>query len=384
MNSYNRATFPMRVPARLTLLAALAAASALGQALVCPPPATPSAKPCEAFHFHVQMYRPDTRGFIDFDGINDFATMSACEQAREAAAQHNAAIVAFYRKRNDQRYEPDRIGPCHCDATNLNDVARNAQLRLLADTRMRVRERLMDAEVPTDSELMRSADALPLSPIGSAKLVPLPEARPVTAVENAPSDLRMPKPAEFEPSPVSDLPLVEVLPAAPPAPEPAPTAPAQPPEVKVEEPAPVDDPAEAFISVEMERIRKVLAASGALNDVKVLDACSKRLQVLSNLRVLIEGAGPKSRLAVAAHAARNESDRLALVAKLFGSDMPAHWAPKDPRDVVVDLAADAEKTLRTASASAEDKRHALYSFLATSTPADEQQLWLAGVIEGLL
>src|SRR5918912_1277852 len=197
----------MRVPAIGSLLAVLAAGSALGQALLCPPPT----KPCEAFHFHVQMYRPDTRGFIDFDGINDFATQGACEQAREAAVQHNAAVIAFYRKRNDQRYEPDRIGPCHCDATNLNDVARNAQLRLLADTRLRVRERLMDADVPTDSELMRAADAVPPSPLGGAKLVPLPDARPVASAENAPSDLRLPKIADAEPSPVPDLPLVEIV-----------------------------------------------------------------------------------------------------------------------------------------------------------------------------
>jgi hypothetical protein len=368
----------MRVPAIGTLVAALAAGSALGQALLCPPSGTP--QPCEKFHYHVQMYRPDTRGFILFDGINDFATMNACEQAHEAAVQHNAAIVAFYRKRNDQRYEPDTIGPCHCDTTNLNDAARNAQLRLLADTRMRVRERLMDANVPTDSELMRAVDAVAVSPLGGPKLVPLPEATPVASAENAPSDLRLPKPAELEPSPVSDLPLVEVV-AAPP--EPAPASPAQP-EMKVEEPAPIDDPAEAFISVETERIQKVLAASATLNDVKVLEACSKRLQLLSNLRTLIESAGATSRLALAARAARNESDRLALVAKLFGSDMPAHWAPRDARDVVVDLVAEPEKVLRNPQASADDKRHALYAFLATSTPTDEQQTWLASAIEALL
>src|ERR1051326_2777658 len=350
----------MRVPAIGTLVAALAAGSALGQALLCPPSGTP--QPCEKFHYHVQMYRPDTRGFILFDGINDFATMNACEQAHEAAVQHNAAIVAFYRKRNDQRYEPDTIGPCHCDTTNLNDAARNAQLRLLADTRMRAR------------------DGGAVSPLGGPKLVPLPEATPVASAENAPSDLRLPKPAELEPSPVSDLPLVEVV-AAPP--EPAPASPAQP-EMKVEEPAPIDDPAEAFISVETERIQKVLAASATLNDVKVLEACSKRLQLLSNLRTLIESAGATSRLALAARAARNESDRLALVAKLFGSDMPAHWAPRDARDVVVDLVAEPEKVLRNPQASADDKRRALYAFLATSTPTDEQQTWLASAIEALL
>ena len=64
--------------------------------------------------------------------------------------------------------------------------------------------------------------------------------------------------------------------------------------------------------------------------------------------------------------------------------MPAHWAPKDARDVVVELAADPEKVLRDPRASAEDKRHALYAFLATSSPTDEQQMWLVNLIEGLL
>jgi hypothetical protein len=399
----------MRVPVIGLLVAAVAAGPALGQALLCPPSTTPSAHACDTFHYHVQMYRPDTRGFIELYGINQFATQSACDRAREAALQHNLAVVDFYRKRNDQRYQPDQIGPCHCDTSNLNDVARNAQFRLLADTRMRVRERLMDADVPTDSDLMRSADAVPASALGSAKLVPLPDAPPPASAANPPSDLRMPKSAATEGTSISDLPLVEIVAAQPPPPAPAaapdPTpapapatpvetpapqppvpTPAPPPvEVKVEEaPAPLDDAAESFISVETERIQKVLTASSVLNDVNVLEACSKRLTLLSNLRALIEGSGAKSRLANAARAAREESDRLTLVAKLFGSDMPAHWAPKDARDVVVELVPEPEKVLRDSRASAQDKRHALYAFLATSTPTDEQQMWLGNVVESLI
>ena len=380
MNSYNPATFSMRVHASALLLAAATASSALGQALLCPPPATPSARPCETFHYHVQMYRPDTRGFIELSGINQFATQNDCDHARDAAMRHNAAVVDFYRKRNDNRYEPDRFGPCHCDlsASYLNDAARNGQLRLAADARLRVRERLMDAEVPTDSELVRSADPPPAAPFGGAKLVPLPPARPPGAAENAPSDLQMPKSEVGDAPAISDLPLAEIVASPPPAPAP----PAQPttPEVKVEEPAPpAEDPADAFISVETDRIQKILAASTALSDVKILEACTRRLQVLSNLRALIENS--KGRLATAAHAAHDESERLALVAKLFGSDMPAHWAPKDARDVVVELVPDPARVLRTASAPAEEKRHALYAYLATSPVIDE---WVGGVVEGLL
>src|SRR5437763_5241705 len=409
----------MRVPAIGFLVAAVAAGSALGQALLCPPSTTPSAHACDTFHYHVQLYRPDTRGFIELYGINQFATQSACDRAREAALQHNLAIVDFYRKRNDQRYRPAQIGPCHCDTSNLNDVARNAQFRLLADTRMRVRERLMDADVPTDSDLMRSADAVPASALDGAKLVPLPDAPAPASAANPSSDLRMPKSGATEATSISDLPLVEIVPAQPPPPAPAATpdptptpapatpvpapapqpvapqpvaqpapvpVPAPPPvEVKVEEaPVVLDDAAESFISVETERIQKVLAASSVLNDVNVLEACSKRLQLLSNLRALIEGSGAKSRLANSARAARDESDRLALVAKLFGSDMPAHWAPKDARDVVVELVPEPEKVLHDSRASAQDKRHALYALLATSTPTDEQQMWIESVVEALI
>ncbi|HKS24582.1 MAG TPA: hypothetical protein VJZ76_17405 [Thermoanaerobaculia bacterium] len=369
----------MRVYASGLLVAAVTAGSALGQALLCPPSATPPAR-CDVFHYHVMMYRPDTRGFIELSGINQFASQSACERARDAAMRHNLAVVDFYRKRNDNRYEPDKFGPCHCDmsATYLNDAARNAQLRLAADTKLRVRERLMDAEVPTDSELMRSADPPAGSPFGAAKLVPLPPAPPPTTIANEPADLRMPKSEIGDAPAISDLPLVEIVPT--PAMPPAPVATPATPEVKVDEPAPpADDPAEAFISVETDRIQKILAASTALSDVKILEACTRRLQVLSNLRMLIESS--KGRLAADARAAHSESERLALVAKLFGSDMPAHWAPRDARDVVVELMPDPARVLREPSAPSEGKRHALYSYLATSPVIDE---WVGGVVEALL
>src|ERR1043165_3937278 len=208
LNPYNRGRSRMRVYASGLLVAAVTAGSALGQALLCPPSATPPAR-CDVFHYHVMMYRPDTRGFIELSGINQFASQVACDRARDAAIRHNLAVVDFYRKRNDNRYEPDKFGPCHCDmsATYLNDAARNAQLRLAADTKLRVRERLMDAEVPTDSELMRSADTPAGSPFGAARLVPLPPAPPPTTIANEPADLRMPKSEIGDAPAISDLPL---------------------------------------------------------------------------------------------------------------------------------------------------------------------------------
>ena len=44
----------------------------------------------------------------------------------------------------------------------------------------------------------------------------------------------------------------------------------------------------------------------------------------------------------------------------------------------------AEQVLRDNRSSGQQKRHALYALLATSSPTEQQQLWLNSVIEGLL
>src|SRR5581483_3821141 len=100
----------------LVLLAAVS--SALAQPLTCPQVTNISGRPCEVYHFHVQMYRPDTRGFADLIGINRFASQAACDRAREAQMARNLAVVeTMKRVANDQQYQPDHFGPCHCDMT---------------------------------------------------------------------------------------------------------------------------------------------------------------------------------------------------------------------------------------------------------------------------
>ncbi|MGH9419168.1 MAG: hypothetical protein ACRD3J_04280, partial [Thermoanaerobaculia bacterium] len=136
-------------------------------------------------------------------------------------------------------------------------------------------------------------------------------------------------------------------------------------------------------------IQNVLKVSASIGDesvkAQVLDACTQRIQLLSNLRSLIVGSGAKSKLVAAANLARKESDRLAVVAKLFGNDVPPHWAPKDASDVIFDPAVtDPEKVLRDTASSDPQKRHALYALLATTSPTEQQQLWLNSVIEALL
>ena len=405
---------------------------AVAQPLLCPPVAAVAGRPCETFHYHVQMFRPDTREFVELYGIDQFASSAACDRARDVQFKRNMAIVEFFRTQRRDWWQADKFGTCHCDMTvekaspnSLSDSARAKQVLDAEEIRQRVRERLLDARVPPDSELFRDlAPPLSVTPIiGGPKLVTMPQPAAVTAVSNSPEDLRITKAVDTTPpSTVSlDLPLVDIplpgigsstevgaaVPPAtvPPTPAPAPASEAPQPAPKpapapaLGEPVAVmaDDPelpapedvADAFVSYESQRIQNVLKVSGSIGDesvkAQVLDACTQRIQLLSNLRSLIVGSGTKSRLVASANMAKKESDRLAVVAKLFGSDVPPHWAPKDAADVIFDPGVtEPERVLRDSAATDQQKRHALYALLATTSPTEQQQLWLNSVIEALL
>src|SRR5256885_2282887 len=92
------------------LFASASAALVSAQPLTCPAVSAATGRPCEAFHYHVQMYRPDSKGFVELYGINQFASQPACERARDAQFKRNVAVVEFYRSRGDQQYQPDHIG----------------------------------------------------------------------------------------------------------------------------------------------------------------------------------------------------------------------------------------------------------------------------------
>jgi hypothetical protein len=422
--------------AALALVAA-GLSPALAQLLACPPVASVAGRPCDTFHYHVQMFKPDTREFVELYGINQFASMAACDRARDLQFKRNMAIVEFFRAQRRDWWQADKFGQCHCDMTveraspnALTDAARAQQVHDAEEIRKRVRERLLDARVPSDGELIRDlAPPLSTTPlIGGPKLVSMPAPAAVTTVTNSPDDLRLTRAVDTMPASTSslDLPLVEiplpgiastaeVVPTTAPAPVPQTPAPAPVADAPVQtapapqpqQPAPaplttepvavVEDPdlpapedvADAFVSYESQRIQNVLKVSGSIGDesikAQVLDACTQRIQLLSNLRSIIVGSGAKSRLVAAANGARKESDRLAVVSKLFGSDVPPHWAPKDAADVIFDPAVtDPERVLRDSASSDQQKRHALYALLATTSPTEQQQLWLSSVIEGLL
>src|SRR5215208_6314619 len=88
------------------------------QVLICPPGTSAVTNACDVFHYHVQMYRPETRQFAELSGVNQFASQSACERHREAYMKRNLARVDYFKRtKGEQQYEPDRAGACHCDMT---------------------------------------------------------------------------------------------------------------------------------------------------------------------------------------------------------------------------------------------------------------------------
>jgi hypothetical protein len=431
-----------------------------GQALVCPASTAASGKPCEVFHYHVQLYDPETRQFVTLSGINQFATQASCDRARDARVKRNAAVLDYIKRVKPQQYEADRVGPCHCDATLYNtsatyltDLQRIAQKRSAEDVRRRVRAKLLDLDVPADSELITSlAEAPPASAmLTGPRLAQLPSAA-APATVNQPGDLRLPRPSQSTtPSTASiDLPLAEVptpgtaAPATPPvathAATPTTPPPAKPPAEKItpvvpettvhfdeaptapvaseptttitattsETPEPAtteapasaqdssisaEDSADAFIRHETQRIQNVVTAIPDPPDdagERVLEACTSRIQALSNLRSLILGSGARSRIAQAARNAGPDAQRIELVKKLFGEEVASHWMPKVTTDVLIAPRAAVdnapEKILRDSSGQASDgdKRRALYMLLARAAITEEQQLWLIPVVEGFL
>ncbi|HET7705253.1 MAG TPA: hypothetical protein VFM36_04145 [Thermoanaerobaculia bacterium] len=406
----------MKPKIAVLLASCFAAGVAFAQpALVCPPSTSTPAGGCDAFHYHVQLFRPEPRGFVDATATPRFASQAVCEKVREAHVARNAAVVQYFRKtKNEQQYEADRFGPCHCDLTGektnaafLNEAQRNAQMRAVEDVRLRVREKLLDSGLTTGDELVRNLlvplPSLPL--LGSPKVVNLPQAPVTSAVTNSPDDLRSTTALDSAKPAVAslDLPLADVTEAtAPPAPaapavdvaEGESAGPAVGPQISADANAADMDAAAAFIEQETERIQNLLAAASEVTDEavknRIFEATLQRTQVLSNLRTLIEGSGVRSRLALAARDADSEEDRLALVSSLFGDAIAPHWAPKQPADVILppdgDSDSEPERVLRDRGGryNEQQKKRALYMLLSRSQPSAEQQLWLITVVDSFL
>src|SRR5512133_211112 len=119
---------------------------------------------CPVVHYHVKMYRPDTKTSVELTGVNEFASRTACEAALAAERARNAAVVDFLKKNEPRlQYQPDQFGTCHCDMTHtessanfLDDAKRAAERRTQADVLARVRLRLIDSNALPNSELVTS------------------------------------------------------------------------------------------------------------------------------------------------------------------------------------------------------------------------------------
>lgn len=411
-------TFFLVTSAALVLLAMSSPATA--QSLTCVSGTTASDSACKTFHYHQQIWRMDTRTFTEIYATPQYATIEACEKARNARQAANQQVVDHFKAlKKDNVFTPSRFGPCHCDLTfdrsspnYLDDVRRAQQQRALADALGRQRERLLDLRIESGSPLIRGLFVPPMSSsiFEGRRMVPLPE-KPATiaAPTIALKDTTIGSDTGGTAIAV-DLPLAAVSGEAATIVAPRPAPPVETAEVSHAEPpgaaaasvAADSEPAEAtdeedlaFVNYETARVQQILAAAMAVTEdgirSGVNQTCMQRLQLLSNLKAIAEGAGRKSRLASSLRAARDESARIALVTRLFGSSIAPHWAPKDAKDVVVqfsdEIAADPVGVLRDTSGkySAADRQSALYLVLSRNPSlTSSQDVWISDLIESLL
>lgn len=402
----------------LTLVSAGAGAQA---PLTCQSGAGIDPANCAVVHYHVKMYRPDTKTSVELTGINEFASRTACEAALAAERARNTAVVEFLKKNEPRlQYQADQFGACHCDMTRtqssanfLDDAKRTAERRTQLDILARVRLRLIDSNALPNSELVTSLRVPPstfdaaqwprtvVSP-SAKELAAAPEPLPDTAakVTMVGADAAKSAPAASIEFPLVEVPTpkeVMVTRAIAPSVISGETEPAS---TETTTPAPAADSgeanaAEAFVNYETARVQAILRASGQIEDAatkkSILEAAVARMQLLSNLKLLVETAGPRSTLAGAFRAIDGEAGRLDLVGKLFGESVKSHWAPVDAKDVVVDIPAeltgDPFAVLREATGkySREEQKQSLYHLLArTSNLTSSQLLSLADLMQSFL
>lgn len=397
--------------------------SARAQSLTCQAGTTAPDAACKVFHYHVQVWRPDTRALTEVYGTPQYATVESCERARSARQAANQQVADHFKAlKKENAFTPSRYGTCHCDLTAdrsspnyLDDVKRAQQTRAFADALGRQRERLLDRGLDSSSPLVRGLFIPPMSAsiFDGRRVVALPDKAPIVSSPTIGlKDTKIGSDSGSAASLAVNLPLAEIsgVPAPvvaqeppspapavrtepPPAPQPEPASPES---IAAELPETVVDEADfAFVNYEMARVQQFLAAANAVadGDLKsgIFATCMQRLQLLSNLKSIAEGAGRKSRLASSLRAAEDEPSRIALVTRLFGSTIAPHWAPSDAREVVLEfreeIATDPVGVLRDASGkySAADRQEALYVLLArNSSLTSSQDVWLSELIESLL
>ena len=405
----------------LAVLATAAVAVSAQTPLTCPAGAGIDSANCGVVHYHVRMYRPDSKTSIELSGVNQFSSKSACEGALAAEKARNAAIVDFLKK-NEPRlpYQPDQFGSCHCDMTRipsstnfLDEAKRATEMRTQQDILARVRLQLIDSNALPNSELVRSL-RLPVSTFDAAlwpraivspdakELQSAPEPLPEGAAKPTELGAEAPKVAATE---SIEFPLVDVA-----TPKDVMVTRAVAPSVITDnasdastetpdagELVPNGEPnaAEAFVNYELARVQEILKASGKIDNAalnkSIFEASMSRMQLLSNLKMVVETAGSRSALSTAFADVNDEASRLAIVAKLFGEPAAQHWAPTDAKDVVFDVPAeltgDPQAIVNDATGkyTLEQRKSALYHLLArTANLTSSQLLWLSNVMQSFL
>jgi len=395
---------------------------AQNMALMCPTGSSAAAGgSCRMHHYHVQMWRPDTNGFQEIFGQNSFASVSACEKAKELETRENqAAIAALLTADKDAKVVTNRYGPCHCDMTLdrsnpnfLTDDLRDQKRRAAAEILLKLRDRLLSAKVSSGSDVVRALWASSndyRSPITESRFTPLPKGARAETPRYSVADLKDTQTSSTSQrsAPAVDLSLVDVpgtLGAAPSEttgsmpsmPSLSPAAPSaagmsRPEETTTEEPEEDDGTTGRFIAYETARVQEVLRAGGTIEDQatkdKVFEASMQRLQLLSNLRSVIDSGGSRSRLATLARGANDPDGRLRFVERVFGGEIRSHWAPQDAKEIILaprpEVDSDPIAVLRDSTGRFSDvqRRYALYMLLARSQELSEaQKTWLAELID---
>jgi hypothetical protein len=370
---------------------------------------------CSVFHYHVQVYDPSKKARVELTGVNEFASQAACEAELGAAQAHNQALVKFMTTNVPrQKFQPDVFGPCHCDMTRsasspnrLDPNRRVAELRMQQEIIAETREILLDAGVlETAPSVLAGLKLAPSSfdPALWPKIVFAPdpatmkiEPLPIPETESMQTSV-----ADLVPrgnfGAALDLELIDVptpknvMVASTSARADAPAEESERPAASASDDA---NPADAFVSFESSRVQAILQASSGIDDAavkkRIFESAMQRLQVLSNLKVIVLAAGTSSRLADAFRNLDTDDQRAALMGRLFGSDVQGHWVPSDARDVILDippeLTGDPIAVLRESTGRYDDeqRKQALYYALGrTANLTPSQELWIAELMSSFL
>lgn len=347
---------------------------------------------CIAWEYPVQVYRPEARRHSELWGLNRFASRDMCERERAREESANAEIVAYILKLAPKaRIRKWNYSECRCDRTStqgsttyLDDERRATFIRIYHDAKWRIEEEAEDKKLSPQSQTARNFHATP-------RLELPPGAWPLVSAVPEDSEIRLLDPerttlmqttveaisADAAPT-LDHLSLIEVdfgdLDGA-----------------YIVQLGDEGFQTNPFISREIARIEQQLPAAFEIDDAVMREALvevlQQRLQLLANLDRIIGTAAPTTALVRETSTAAGEAESLALVDKLFGPVVRAHWAPSRLEEIQFEvptrIADDPVAILRsTEEIDLDTQRLATYLYLIrTPVLTENEELWLAGILE---